>query len=106
MQRVAFVAVFAVDSPALWSDVSSLSSNVSLHGLENSRLNPSRSVPFRLFLGQKVEVFGGLRGQTDRNYGFPVSHDPPEVEDNNKHSSVGFQIGGGCMGAVRAGARY
>jgi hypothetical protein len=78
MQRIALVAVLTVDSAALWGDVRSLTSNVALHGLQNGRLNPPRSVPFRLFLGQKVQVFCCLRGQTDRNYGFSLSHGPPK----------------------------
>ena len=39
--RVAFVAVFSVDPAAFWCDVSGLTSNVALHGLENGCLNPS-----------------------------------------------------------------
>lgn len=38
---IALVALVPMDSAAFWCDVSRLTSDVSLHGLEDGRLNPS-----------------------------------------------------------------
>jgi len=83
--RVALVALFAMDAPARWCDVLSLSADVALHRLQDGRLNPPGTVAPGLFLGQKVEIFGCLLGQTDRNYGFSLSHGHDDTMDNNKH---------------------
>ena len=71
---VAFVALVSVDSAAFWCDVSCLTSNVALHGLENGRLNPSGSVAFGRFLRQEVQIIGRLGGQAHCNDGFSVRH--------------------------------
>lgn len=94
MVWVALVALLTVDSAARRCNMLGFSADVSLHRLQHGRLNPPGAVPFRLFLGQEVEIFCCLRGQTDRNYGFPVSHAPSQVMDNNKHS-FGIPIRGG-----------
>lgn len=71
---VALVALLAVNSAAFWCDVSGLTSDISLHGLENGRLNPSRSVPFGLFLAQEVQIIRCLGGQAHCDDGFSISH--------------------------------
>lgn len=86
MLGVAFVAVFSVDTSALWCDVLGFDTDLSLHGLQNGRLHPSAAVSLGRFLGQKVEIIGCLGGQAHCDDGFSPCHGSAEVKDNNKHS--------------------
>jgi len=98
---VAFVALVTMDSPAFRCYVCGFTSNVALHGLQNSRLNPSRSVPFGRFLAQEVQIIGCLGGQAHCNDGFSLSHALPTTRiliNNSKKSPLGVVYHRGGVG--------
>ena len=82
---VALVTVFSVLATAFRCDMLGFDADLSLHGLQNSCLHPSRSVTFGRFLRQEVQIIGCLGGQAYCDDGFSTRHGSDEVEDNNKH---------------------
>ncbi len=86
MFRVAFVAVFAMDTSTLRCDMLGFNADLSLHGLEYGRLYPPGSVAFGRFLRQEVQIIGRLGGQAHCYDGFSFPHGRIELVDNNKHS--------------------
>ena len=98
---VAFIAMLAMNSTALRCDMGRFPSNVALHSLQNSRLNPPRSVPFGRFLAQEVQIIGRLSGQAHCNDGFSLSHAPPTTRiliNNPKKSPLGVVYHRGGVG--------